>query len=73
MVISERSRDKAIRDQQKRDNRRAAALINILKSIFEEINIESTAPRHLCPYDGCLLFESDDTCPQCKLRLLGAT
>ena len=73
MVISERAKDKAIRDQQKRDNRRAVALIQILKNIFEEINIESTVPRSVCNLCGCLMFPTDNHCPGCRANLLEGT
>lgn len=71
MLLSERDRDRKIRDKQRRDTKTIASLYKILKALYE-IQVggaESDVARSICPHDGCLLFPSDETCPACRVRL----
>lgn len=70
MTESARSKDKRIRDIQRAENRALHGLMEILKRLFEEVNVYSTKPRSVCPLCGCLLFPSDDTCPGCRSTVL---
>lgn len=71
MPESERAKDKRIRDTQRHENRAFRGLITILKQLLEKSSVyASSVPRSLCPLCGCLLFESDDTCPGCRVAVL---
>ena len=70
MPESARTKDKRLRDNQRAENKALRAIMEILKDLFEEVNVYSTCYRTTCPLCGCLLFESDDTCPGCRAALL---
>lgn len=70
MSESERAKDKRIRDRQKHEHRAFRGLITILTQLLEEVTVISDVPRTICPQCACLLFESDDTCPGCRVILL---
>ena len=71
MPRSQRTKDKLIRDNQRFENHALAGILKILQRIEVFVAVESTVPRSICPHDGCLLFPSDNTCPQCQVRLVG--